>query len=92
MNVNLGKKDNEKLTVMENIDAVKAHLREKYPGEKWIVKRREGVFLDHGEIEVIFLNELDKGYYYVNGGKVKQSGGFSKKGNIGEMKQYEEES
>lgn len=86
-------KDNEKLTVMENIDAVETHLRERYPDEKWFIRRQEGVSLDHGGIQVIFLNELDKGYnYYVGGDKVKQDGGFSKEGAHEEMKHYEEES
>jgi len=43
-------------------------------------------------IEVIFLNELDEGYlYYVNDGRVKQSGGFSRTKNSGEREHYEEE-
>ncbi|WP_050181008.1 hypothetical protein [Domibacillus robiginosus] len=84
-------KDNEKLTIMENIDAVEAHLQERYPGEEWILRRQEGVFLDHGGIEVIFLNELDEGYhYYVDDGKVRQSGGFSIEGADFERKHNEE--
>lgn len=84
-------KDNEKLTVMENIIAVESHLQERYPGEEWFIRRREGVFLDHGGIEVIFLNELDRGYYYtVEGDQVRQSGGFFKEGADRDEKHAEE--
>ncbi len=37
--------------------------------------------LDHGGVEVVFLNKLDKGYnYYVEDGQVKQDGGWHKPG------------
>lgn len=52
----------------------------------------EGVFVNHGSIEVIFLNELDEGYlYHVNDGRVEQSGGFSRTEDSGESEHYEEE-
>lgn len=89
----IAEKDAEKRTIMDNMDAVETHLRERYPGEQWFIRREEGVSLNHGGIEVIFLNELDKGYtYYVEGGKVKQDGGFSKEGADKEWKHYEEDS
>lgn len=89
----IAEKDAEKRTIIENMDAVETHLRKRYPGEQWFIRREEGVSLNHGGIEVIFLNELDKGYtYYVKGGKVKQDGGFSKEGADKEWKHYEEES
>ncbi|MCI2256363.1 hypothetical protein L2D08_18635 [Domibacillus sp. PGB-M46] len=89
----IAEKDAEKRTIIENIDTVERHLRERYPGEQWFIRREEGIALNHGGIEVIFLNELDKGYtYYVEGGKVKQSGGFSKEDADKEWRHYEEES
>jgi len=85
-------KDNEKLKIVENIIAVDEYLTERYPGEDWIISRREGVFLNHGSIEVIFLNELDEGYlYYVEQGRVRQSGGFFRTKDFGESEHYEEE-
>ena len=89
----IGEKDEEKKTIMENMDTVERHLQEKYPGEKWFTRRQEGVSLTHGGVEVIFLNELDKGYhYYMEDGQVKQDGGWYEEGANGEMKHYEEES
>lgn len=89
----IGEKDEEKRTIMKNIDTVERHLREKYPGEKWFIRRQEGVSLNHGGVEVIFLNELDKGYnYYVEDGQVKQDGGWHEPGDDSEMKHYEEDS
>ncbi|MFC7372927.1 hypothetical protein ACFQPF_14820 [Fictibacillus iocasae] len=71
----IARHDLEKEEVLENLDTVERHLRETYPGEQWVTRRREGVFHNHGPIQVIFMNELDAVYEYrVTDNSVEQSG------------------
>ncbi|MCP3763689.1 hypothetical protein NLX67_15035 [Domibacillus sp. A3M-37] len=84
-------KDNEKQTIVENMDYVNSYLNDNYPGEEWILRRKEGISLKHGAIEVVFLNEPNHVYTYnVERGEVWQSGNHSTEGTRVEMKHAEE--